>query len=429
MRIAILIFTLIGTNISLFSQAKPGQTITDDGAWCWFSDPRAIYIPQNKSIIAGYVSSDGSVAVSQYFIKNDTTISSVIHPKLEFDDHDHPSFLVKPDGHILTFYTMHHNKNLYMSESTNPYDAEKWSIPVTINPNSKEDIEKFIDNRYTYANPIQLQNENNRIYLFGRWTGFKPNMSWSDDGGKTWNDAKVFICPQPFSQNNRPYVKYYSDGKSKIHIVFTDGHPRVEPTNSVYYAYYENGAFYNANGSKICSIDELPFEPKDATMVYDGKKNKARAWVYDICATKKGNPVIAYARYPEETQHLYYYTSFDGNNWNDVEIVNSGKWFPDTPEGEKEREPHYSGGMSIDRSVPNTVYLSRDVNGTFEIEKWQLRKNNTWSSSPITSKSEKNNVRPYSIQLGKNKPVVLWMVNDYYIHYTDYKTAIKMMEP
>lgn len=56
-------------------------------------------------------------------------------------------------------------------------------------------------------------------------------MMWSEDNGKTFTKSKVFIAEEGFRNANRPYVKYYSDGKSRIHFIFTDGHPRDEPVN------------------------------------------------------------------------------------------------------------------------------------------------------------------------------------------------------
>ncbi len=156
----------------------------------------------------------------------------------------------------------------------------------------------------TYANPFRLENEKNRIYCFGRWTGFKPNMMWSDNDGRTWTKSKVFITNYPFDHNNRPYVKYFSDGKSKIHIVFTDGHPRDEPTNSVYYAFYENGGFYKASGELICSMEQLPFEPKDASVVYNQILNWPSDCIY--CQDDESNPVILYTRSPKENIHEYW---------------------------------------------------------------------------------------------------------------------------
>jgi hypothetical protein len=343
---------------------------------------------------------------------------------LEVDDHNNPAFLQRNDGHLLAFYTEHHSHNLYMNVSVKPNDASSWEPAVTINPNGGDHMGKYGDNKYTYANPFMLSDENNRIYLFGRWLGFKPNMSWSDDGGKTWAESRVVVANEPFTWQQRPYVKYYSDGKSKIHMVFTDGHPRDERFNSVYYACYEKGAFYRANGELICTIDDLPFEASQATLVYDAKSTGHRAWVFDIYANESGNPAIAYARYPSENEHVYHYAWFDGRQWIDKEIVTSGKWFPQTPENQHEREPHYSGGLSISPEGNHTLFLSLERNHIFEIEKWELDADKSiWKTKAITQNSTNHQVRPYAVK-NSDKTMVLWNDVEHYVHYTDYKTKV-----
>lgn len=402
------------------------EELTADGTWCWFSDPRAIYNENVDQLITGFVTEDGSVVSLHYSLKNGETSTSVLNEKLEVDDHNNPAFVQRPDGRYLAFYTKHHNRDLYMNMSTNPNDASSWEPAISINPNGKADLEKYGDDKYTYANPFLLKSENNRIYLFGRWIGFKPNMSWSDDGGLTWADSRVVVSPEPFSWGQRPYVKYYADGLSKIHLVFTDGHPRDELSNSVYYACYFNGAFHRANGEVICALEDLPFEPREATLVYDASISGIRSWVFDIFADEAGNPSIAYARYPSEEEHIYYYTWFDGSQWFNKEVVNSGKWFPQTPDGETEREPHYSGGMSISPNAPHTIYASVERNGVFEIENWRLE-NNKWLVKPITKNSSNNQVRPYTVKNAKDQTLLLWNSVDRYIHYTNFRTSLQFI--
>ena len=47
-------------------------------------------------------------------------------------------------------------------------------------------------------------------------------------------------------------------------------------------------------------MDELPFAPEQADLVYDGRKNHARGWVYDLAVEDEERPVIAYTRLPSE---------------------------------------------------------------------------------------------------------------------------------
>ncbi len=410
-----------------YGQGLPQPTVlTDNGAWCWFSDPRAVYY--DGKTYTGWVKDDGSVEVGAFDYQTGAVTTQIIYPRLEVDDHNNPAFVIRPDGHLLAFYTKHHKEDLYVSVTKNPEDITAWEPPKVLHPNDPALVEKYGDDRYTYANPFMLSDENNRLYLFGRWTGFKPNMTWSDDGGLTWTQAKVVVCPLPIDPGQRPYVKYYSNGKDKIHMVFTDGHPRNEPANSVYYAYYQKGAFFRADGHKICTIDELPFEPKEASLVYDARKTGNRAWVWDICEEAGGYPVVAYTRLPEATDHRYHYARYDGKQWLDYEICKAGQWFPQTPEGEEEREQHYSAGISIDPQHPSVVFLSRPVQEVFEIEQWTTADGGkSWASTPVTQHSAYDQVRPFVVG---NVPEeqgtsVLWMENKRYVHYTDYQCQIK----
>ena len=403
------------------------EYLTKDGTWCWFSDPRAIMVDK-ENIITGWVKSNGTIEAAKLNLTTGKTETSELYFLLETDDHNNPSFVLTSDNEVLAMYTRHIRKDLFINKLANFKNEFRFSEPQMIHPFSDEEVLKFPRPTMTYANPFRLENENNRIYCFGRWIGFKPNMIWSNDNGKTWSKSKVFITKNPYNRNNRPYVKYASDGKSRIHIVFTDGHPRDEPTNSVYYAYYEKGAFYKVNGEQICSTENLPFEPKDASIVYTSNSKEGRAWIADISQDNANNPVILYTRSPDETNHEYWYAKYVNGKWVEHKICDSGKWFPQTPEGKQEPEPHYFGGMSLHPNNSNVVYLSRQINKVFEIERWETTNNGqTWNIEAITQKSEFDNVRPY-VPVGleaNNNEVVLWMENQKYINYTNYKTSIK----
>lgn len=406
---------------------KPSSNyLTQDGAWCWFSDPRAIYDGDN--IVTGWVKTDGTVEAASLNLQTKEIQTKVLAPKLESDDHNNPSFVKTGDGKLLVTYTTHSGKDGFFAHKTfQESDILSFSEAKKIPLLDSLELQRFPKVHVTYANPYQLEAENNRIYCFGRWTGYKPNMMWSDDHGETWSKSKVFITNHPFDPDNRPYVKYYSDGKSKIHIVFTDGHPRVEPTNSVYYAYYEAGAFYRADGSEIADMQNIPFEPKDASVIFQSTEEEGRAWIADIAQDDHRQPVILYTKSPSITDHRYWYAKYDGQKWINVELCKSGKWFPQTPEGKEERETHYFGNMSLNPANTNIVYLSRQIKGVFEIEKWETEDNGqNWASVSITENSTFDNVRPY-VPRGNSqgRDIVLWMENQQYIHYTDFQTSIK----
>ncbi|TRX57643.1 hypothetical protein FNH22_16030 [Fulvivirga sp. M361] len=404
---------------------------TKDGAWCWFSDPRAVYLHGSQpSVVSGWVKEDGTIEAGILNLSNKTISTLSLYDQLEKDDHDNPAFLPLAGDKVMAFYTKHVKKYVYYQSITVSETESTVTDPITFDPISEEELKKFPLKQVTYANPFQLKAENDRIYCFGRWTGYKPNVMWSDDNGASFTKSRVFIASKNWDPQNRPYVKYHSDGQSKIHIVFTDGHPRREKTNSVYYAYYEKGSFWKADGTLICALKDAPFAPDQATVVYKATEASGRAWVHDIALNDQGDPVILYARYPTEEDHQYYYANYYKDKWVDSKICDAGKWFPQTPEGQYEREPHYSGGLTLNPVDPNELFVSREISGVFEIVKYVTRNDGkSWEQTPITKNSTYDNVRPYIPRnMKKNDPLVLlWMQNEKYIHYTDFKSSIRYL--
>lgn len=408
--------------------------LTEDGAWCWFSDPRAIWT-QDHRLITGWVKKDGSIEAAEMDQLGTSIRTHILYDQLEIDDHDNPAFAEMPGGEILCMYTWHGSRNGIIWQRTDRSGAiHTFSAPKVIRPGIETLLPQYPRETYTYANPYYLTDEKT-TYSFGRWVGYKPNWIKSMDGGESWSEEKVIISRKPFDPGNRPYVKYASDGKSRIHLVFTDGHPHVEPLNSVYHCYYENNAFWRSDGSKICSVQELPFEPEEATVIYQASEQTGRAWLADIGLDEEGTPYVLYTRHPDETDHRYHYSWFDQatSQWTDHEICRAGKWFPQTPPGTEEREQHYHGNLSIHPSRPNTIFLSRQIQGRFEIEKRVTPdRGKTWQITPITQHSTYDQVRPYVPRnTGPEDPtVVLWMENLRYVHYTDYHSRIRYwMEP
>ncbi|NND08840.1 MAG: hypothetical protein HKN87_20910 [Saprospiraceae bacterium] len=425
--IAIFILLMAGSTEELLAQ-KQVHTLTDDGTWCWFSDPRAVR--SGDVVVTGWVKKDGSVEAASLNVKNGKVKTEVLFPQMEVDDHNNPAFAILPDERLLAMYTWHSSKKgVVFHTSTKPLDVKSFGERTIITPGKQTLLPKFPKETFTYANPYVLDQED-AIYSFGRWIGYKPNMVKSTDDGETWHSPKVIISPKEFDSNNRPYVKYASDNVKRIHLVFTTGHPLIEPENAVYHCYYEADAFWRSDGSKICSVEDLPFEPKEATLVYHPKGDSGRAWLADMAIDEHGQPVILYTRHPTEIDHRYRYAWFDDvkKQWRDYEICKAGKWFPQTQPNTQERELHYHGNLTIHPDNPKLIYVSRQIEGRFEIEKRTTNdRGKTWFVEPITTHSEYDQVRPYIPRNSKKEDatMVLWMENKKYIHYTDYDTRIK----
>ena len=418
-------------SIILIFSCSPKQetinTLTHDGAWCWFSDPRGVRY--NDQTYIGWVNSHGDIVLSSFNHKTAMLDTTVLHERLEVDDHCNPSILVRNDGRIMVFYSKHATKKfpIILRISAKPEDISSFEYPQKLALNDTLTFPANYRNSYTYTNPYQLSEEENRIYLFWRGMGHKPNVSVSEDGGLTWSPGKIMIKPEDIYPNRRPYLKVSSNGKDRIHFAFTDGHPNREPQNSIYYACYKNGSFYKANGEKIIDFESLPFTPRQASIVYDATKTNHRAWIWDVAEDQNGHPVIVYSKLQEMTNHRYHYARWDGQKWLDVELCKAGKWFPQTQPETEETEKQYSGGIILDHSNPSIVFLSREINNVFEIEKWTTKdEGKTWESQAITEDSILDNVRPFVVRnsINGDGPHVVWMKNHSYIHYTNFQTEL-----
>ncbi|GAA3594140.1 BNR-4 repeat-containing protein [Flavivirga amylovorans] len=436
------LITLLFFSLNCFAQ-KPERsfssdlykTFTSNGAWCWFADPRAVSL--NNKIYSGWVTSNGSIMVGSY--NQDTSeIKEVnLFPEFNKDDHANPSFLILPNKKIMIFFSSHNGMgkdekapSILYAVTKKPEDISEWE-PLQRKTENVEGPKGFC-----YTNPVLLSEENNRIYLFWRGADWKPTFSYSDDFGKTWSKSTSLI-KSSLNGLKRPYVKVSSNNKDEIYFAFTDGHPRNEPLNSIYYLKYKAGKFYKADGSVVGTLDALPIEHESCDVVYNANdyflehRNGVPAWIWDVSCDKKGNPVVVYTRLPEETKHEYYYAIWDKTSWKNSKIAAAGSSFPryNRTKEMRDPEPHYSGGIYLDHNNTNIVYYSKPVHDIFEIftaETKDLGAN--WEETALTSDSMKDNVRPFVLKDTNedSKIQVLWMYNDRYSEYKDYNTRIKM---
>lgn len=400
-----------------------GITLAEEGAWCWFADPRAIHYENASGSInstyVGYIDYHGSIKAKQIDWKAMTTEEVLVRSWFQPDDHDNPAFLVLPDERIMIIYSRHTDEPCFY------YRISKRPGDIT----SLGDEKKLMTaNNTTYPNPYILADDPDHIYMCWRGIGWHPtvaqmSMPDAEDNIKfTWGPFQMVQ-----STASRPYAKYMSNGKDKIYVAYTTGHPDNEYPNWLYCNVFDinDKCLYDMNGKKLSKVDEGRFfvnkkdEYRDlypSTLV-DAPDNR-RDWIWNTAFDTKGNPVIGLTRISEDKQdHQYYYARWTGSEWKVSFVANGGKYFHLSPNTEN----CYSAGMAIDRDNVNTVYCGVPVNGVHEIWKYVLDDNGiVTSSEAITHGSAKSNARPFVIEGTKNAKGgadalrLLWMNGDYY---------------
>ena len=282
----------------------------------------------------------------------------------------------------------------------------------------------------TYQNLHRVNSENGRIYNFFRGNNFNPHFVFSDDDAKSWSDAIQLI--KIGDGNDRPYIKYASNGKDRIDLFYTDGHPRNVKQNNVYHIFYKDGAFRKSDGSVVRTLDALktnPMTPEEGTLVFSGATDKGRGWVWDLEYDQNSQPYGAFISSPSGqmgTDMRYWTASYKNGKWSTEEIAFAGSnLYP--------KEEHYAGGIALNPSNSNEVVISADVNPktgeALPKRFYQLfkgtRGENGWNWTQLTHDPLNSHLRP-TIVRGKNN-ALFWFAGEYK-RYQEYDCEVLMSE-
>ena len=424
-----LLLTIATTVSAQAEEAFSSNIVADEGAWCWFADPRALHYENATGTInatyIGYIDVHGNVKATQYdwlqHRKTDVLVRSYFQP----DDHNNPTFLVLPDERVMIFYTRHTDEpRIWYRISKRPGDITSLGE------------EKFLatQNNTTYPSPFILSDDPTHIYLCWRGINWHPTIA-----RLTMPDAndncQFDFGPRQIVQSTgaRPYAKYQSNGKDNIYLSYTTGHPDNEMPDWLYFNvidinHGDGPILRDIKGTQLKRVSDGVFNVSKTDSyassypltIVDRTAN-IRNWVWQITIDKSDNPVIAYPHIDDaKTTHVYWYARWTGSEWRRTWVQYGGHAFH---QNWNSTEKCYSGGMAIDPENINDLYLSiptkdgkYNKDGVYEIWKYVIDdEGKVASSEQITHDSPKNNARPFIIPGSKNSPLRLaWMQGDYY---------------
>ena len=398
-----------------------GYQVAAEGAWCWFADPRALHYENKEGTInktyIGYIDIHGNIKAMQYDFQKKEQEEVLIRSYFQPDDHNNPTFLVLPDERIMIFYSRHTDEPCFY------YRVSRIPRDITTLGEEKRIETK---NNTTYPSPFILSDDPEHIYLCWRGIGWHPTiakLSLPDDK----DEVDVVWGPYQIVQSTgaRPYAKYMSNGKDKIYLTYTTGHPDNELPNFLYFNYIDIKTLQltDVRGTVLSTIADGTFKVNKTgdyakqypSTVVDNPSE--RDWVWQIASDRNGNPVIAMVHISDNKEsHDYYYAKWNGHEWKKTFLINAGGHFHQTPNLEK----CYSAGMAIDPSNVNEVYCSLPVEGkygkVYEIVRFIMSEDGeVISKEAVTKDSQLNNVRPYMIPASEGTPLRLtWMYGNYY---------------
>ena len=111
-------------------ESYSGTVVAEEGAWCWFADPRAIHYENVdgsiNSTYIGYIDVHGNVKATQYDWKKQRKTDVLVRSYFQPDDHNNPTFIVLPDERVMIFYTRHTDEpKIWYRISTIPGDISR----------------------------------------------------------------------------------------------------------------------------------------------------------------------------------------------------------------------------------------------------------------------------------------------------------------
>jgi len=406
-----------------------GNIVAEEGAWCWFADPRALHYENASGTInatyLGYIDVHGNVMATQYDWVSGRKTNVLIRSYFQPDDHNNPTFVVLPDERVMIFYTRHTDEaKIWYRISSKPGDI------------SALGEEKYLvtANNTTYPSPFILSDDPTHIYLCWRGINWHPTiarltMPDADD------NCQFDFGPKQIVQSTgaRPYAKYQSNGKDKIYLSYTTGHPDNEMPDWLYFNVID---INNGNGpilrdimgtelkkvaDGVFNVNKLSSYASSYPLTVVDNTSNIRNWVWQIAIDENENPVIAYPHIDDaKTTHVYWYARWTGTEWQRTWVQYGGHAFH---QNWNSTERCYSGGMTLDPDNIHDLYLSIPTSGgeyirdgVYEIWKYTINDaGEVTGKEQITRNSAKNNIRPYIIPGSKNSPMRLgWMNGDYY---------------
>jgi hypothetical protein len=411
----------------------------DNGGWCWFQDPRAVVDTQTNQLLissiahgsgAGGRDRHGNLEVTAFDLHTRAS-SRFVLAQLNADDHNAAALLIRPDGRYLAVYSNHGTDPFTRYRITSHYgDATRWQP------------ERTFDNGIgaTYANLFRVADDR-LIYNFTRTHGYDPNFLVSRDDGETWRYGGHLLKDPADSPRGRPYLKYASNGVSRIYFVTTEDHPNAND-NGLYAGYLERGKLYHMDGAAVAPPGAHPaargpsaaqFTPILLPDTIISGQPRTHAWPCDLVLDASGQPrTIFTSRVSgDPNDHRFHYARWTGNRWEVHELARAGGYL-------YAGEEDYTGLAAIDPDDTNTVFLSSNIDPAtrgaalrhYEIFRGITRDGGaSWTWNPLTTDSPADNIRPLVPSWPGPNRVILWLRGDY-TSYTDYNVkVVGIIEP
>jgi len=403
----------------------------DNGAWCWYQDERAIVDAGRGRLVLGSVASSSGTGGSGrtagveavvYDLESGALQRRTLYKASYTDDHNAPALFARPDGKVLAVYAEHYDK--YYSRYQ-LFDGAAWGGEKRFDWTT---IPGGTDYTIAYSNLCYLAAES-RLYCFARANHRAPNFIYSDDQGDTWHFGGQ-LTTNSSNTYNKGYYKYWGNGRDRIDFIFTEQHPR-DTLTSIYHGYIQGGKDFASDGTladaDIYDSSAIPTFRNFTRVFANGTilhgVQLQRCWNTDVVRYADGTiATIITARTDQYSGsdaainpgHAFVYCRYDGKSWRSTWLGRAGVKMYSS-------EADYTGLAALCPDDPNTIYISTPIDPRDDAELGirEIFKGTTtdaglsWSWTPVTWKSVRDNFRPIVPAWDSVHTALLWWRGTY----------------
>lgn len=380
-----------GTPVASFTarQVEANGIITPGSA------PSAVY--RNGALYHGWVDDDGNSGVTKYTRATDTEERTVLSTTTDYNSHNNCVLDWTSDGKLVALWSRHNSTAGVQVRVASSVESVTggFSTAVALTDGGAAT---------SYVNSFRLS-QNGKFYATSRIgaSNPRPTKAWSTTDFTTWSSPVTWIS----DPTHRPYPVFRSDGVSRVHMVFSSGHP-AEVSGDLRYAYMQlDGSdverFYDMAGT---SLGTSGVTPANSTQIVSNAAG--RVWPYDVAFGPDGELWVLYLRFPTTTDHRVMFVKSTGGRtgWGTpVELAATGG-----PLYAVETYSH--AGAVFDAEDPTNLYICwRDGALRHKVDKWTTTDDgDAWSFSALVQSNAdttKDNFHPVSpAGHGGNLPVM-----------------------
>lgn len=387
-----------------------------DSAWSWYMDPRVL--ATSSATYLSSVRNTGDIQVTSVDRGSSELDHTVLHARFQDDDHNAPSLTELPDGRIAAFWTGHATVPARYRITAEPGDISTFGDVRRLTGSGLE------REAATYTTLLQLRGNAYRYHLFTRRASDNAWMLTRSKDLRTWTPAiRLFDHP---TRENVPYPKFVTTGWDSIHIAVSDTTASPGQHSSMYHLRLDGGMFRQSDGTPIRSLEEVagsggtgprPIDPREATLVYDGRSADGRARIYDIALKGNVPSLVLTTGDAGSDSWTYKWFRYLGRDWTAQTL-------------DRSPGPHPSG-ITLRHDDPDRTFLSHGPAGpdTREIAEFRTPDDGaTWSRRPVSSGSTEGNRTPATPWGAEDGPVsVAWLRGPYTtFHSGQWETTVTM---